>query len=73
MPLFKLGTPAALFGGILFSLIGSAAFIYGRRQGSFRACLIGALLSAYPFFVANTALIYATGSFLTLALFFFRD
>ena len=62
-----------IVGGIIFSIIGWYAFIYGRREKSMRPMLIGIVLMAYPYFVANTFLAYAIGIGLTAALFFWRE
>lgn len=64
---------ANLFAGILFSGIGTAAFIYGKRQSSFKAMGIGVALFFYPFVVSNTVAMYAVGIALTIGLFVFRD
>ena len=57
---------------MIFGSIGFGAFIYGKKQSSFSAMMIGALLMAYPYFVANVIALYAIGIILTLALFIFR-
>ena len=64
---------ANLFGQILFGAIGMGAFVYGKKQASFKAMLIGAALIAYPYFVPETWMFYAIGGLLTLCLFLFRD
>jgi hypothetical protein len=62
-------TAANLFGQILFGAIGLAAFIYGRKQSSFKAMLLGVAIMAYPYFVAETWLLYTIGGVLTALLF----
>ena len=62
-----------LVSGLLFGGIGFVAFMYGKRQASLKAMLIGVLLMVYPYFVANTLASYAIGILLTAALFIFRD
>jgi len=64
---------ANLIGGILFSMIGMAALGYGKKQGSFKPMLIGAILLVYPYFVSNTIALYVIGAVLTAALFIFKD
>lgn len=64
---------AGLLGGLLFSGIGFIAFQYGRRQGGMRAMGIGAALMVYPYFIPNTAALYAVGVALVAALAVFRD
>jgi len=61
-------TTANIFASIIFGSIGFAAFIYGRKQSSFKALVIGIILMVFPYFVPNTIAIYAIGSVLTLAL-----
>ena len=65
--------PAAFFGSILFGAIGLAAFIYGKRMVLYRPMVIGIVLMAYPYFVAQTWLLYAVGCALCLGLFVFRE
>ena len=64
---------ANLIGGILFSFIGSIAFMYGKKQASFKPMIIGIVLVVYPWFVTTTWLVYAIGIVLTVALFVFND
>lgn len=62
-------TTANLLGQVLFGAIGMGAFIYGKKQSSFKAMLIGVLLMGYPYFVPETWMLYVIGSLLTLLLF----
>ena len=62
-----------LIAGVIFGGIGFAAFIYGKRQSSFKAMMIAMALMAYPYFVSNSVAVYAIGIALTVALFLFRD
>jgi hypothetical protein len=66
-------TGANLFGQILFGAFGLAAFIYGKKQGSFKAMLLGVAISAYPYFISETWMLYAIGSLLTSLLFVWRE
>jgi hypothetical protein len=66
-------TAANLFGQILFGAIGLAAFIYGKKQSSFRAMILGVAIMAYPYFVTETWLLYTIGIVLTALLFVWRD
>jgi hypothetical protein len=66
-------SPAALFGSFLFGAIGLAGFIYGKRLVLWKPMAIGVALMAYPYFVAETWLLYAIGGALCLGLFIFRD
>ena len=64
---------ANLFAGVLFGAIGFAAFLYGKNQASFKLMIIGGVLMAFPYFIADTFALYAVGVLLTTALFIFRD
>ena len=66
-------SPGALFANLLFSLIGTAAFIYGRKSENIRAVVIGIALGVYPWFVTNVWLLYGIGFAFVAALFFWRD
>ena len=63
---------ADLIGNVIFSAIGVAAFVYGKKQGSFRPMLIGGALVLYPYAVPNTMYLYIVGATLVAALFIFR-
>jgi hypothetical protein len=66
-------TPAELFGLILFGAIGLAAFLYGKKAALWKPTVIGLVLMVYPYFVAQTWLLYTLGGALCMALFLFRD
>lgn len=66
-------TPSAFFALLLFGLIGSAAFIYGKKAGKVSPLLLGSALVIYPFFVSQTWLLYGLGFVLTGALFVLRE
>ena len=63
---------ANIFAAVIFGGIGFAAFVYGKKQLSFKAMAIGILLMVYPYFVSNTIGVYAVGVVLTVALFIFN-
>jgi len=65
--------PTALFGSLLFGAIGLAAFIYGKRMVLYKPMVIGIVLMAYPYFVAQTWLLYAVGCALCVGLYVFRE
>ena len=50
-----------------------AALIYGRKSTLWKPMLIGVMLMAFPYFVAQTWQLYALGCALCIALFLFRD
>ena len=52
----------------LFSLIGMAAFMYGRRQRRMTPTLAGAALALYPYFVSNTVALVGIGVLLVAGL-----
>jgi MFS family permease len=57
---------------VLFSLVGYAAFRYGRKNSEPRPLVLGIALMLYGYFVTNAWVSLAIGSVLTLALFFPR-
>ncbi len=59
---------ANIFASIIFSSIGFAAFIYGKKQSSLKALVIGFLLMVFPYFVPNPVAVYAIGTGLVIAL-----
>ena len=66
-------SPAALFALILFGLIGTVAFMYGKRMQQWKTMVVGGALCLFPYFVSQTWLIYAVGCALCVALYLFRD
>jgi len=70
--MFEMGT-ANLVGGLLFGSIGFVAFMYGKRMNLWKIMLCGLALMIFPYFVANTAIMYAIGALGTAALFFLRS
>jgi len=66
-------TAANLFGQILFGAVGLGAFIYGRRQSSFRAMILGVAISIFPYFLGETWMLYAVGGVLTALIFVWRE
>lgn len=58
-------TPAAIFGSVVFGIIGMAAFAYGKRESRLNPMLFGAALMTYPYFVSNSWLLYGVGIALT--------
>jgi MFS family permease len=61
-----------LLAAIFFSLVGFAAFRYGRKNSEPRPLILGIALMAYGYFVSNAWVSLAIGTVLTLALFFPR-
>ncbi|MFQ5668104.1 MAG: hypothetical protein ACE5I7_16950 [Candidatus Binatia bacterium] len=52
----------------LFSLIGLAVFVYGRRQRRGAPTLVGAGLMVYPYFVSSTLALVGIGAGLVCGL-----
>ena len=69
----ELPDPGILFGGLVFGVIGLAAFMYGRKQARFSAMTIGTALMVYPYFVGRAWLLWTIGVVLCGALYVFRD
>jgi hypothetical protein len=65
--------PASITANVIFGLIGTAAFIYGKNTVRIPYMLIGIVLMIYPFFISQIWLLYAIGITLCIGLYFFRD
>jgi hypothetical protein len=65
-------TPAYLFGILLFSIIGFAAYRYGKKASLPTAKWLGIALMLYPYVVSETWLLYAVGAALCAGLYVFR-
>ena len=68
---FTLPTPAYIFGAILFGVIGIAAYRYGSKTSVASAKWLGVALMLYPYAISETWLLYAVGTALCAAVFFF--
>lgn len=66
-------TFANIAGGIIFGMLGFAAFIYGKKQSLWKPMTIGACLMISPYLVQSTPMLYLVGVLLTGSLFLFRD
>jgi hypothetical protein len=64
---------ANLIGGLVFGSIGFVAFIYGKRMNLWKIMLCGLALMVFPYFIANTAIMYVIGTFGTAAVLFLRE
>ena len=64
---------AKIWAYFIFGVIGFAAFVYGKKQSSWRPLVIGLALMGYPCFVSSTFALYAIGVALTACLYFFRE
>lgn len=65
-------TTASMLWGLLFGSIGTAMFIYGKKQSVFMPMLCGASLVIYPFFVTQTLWLVVVGVVLTGLPYFVR-
>jgi hypothetical protein len=52
----------------LFGLIGTAVFLYGRRQRRAAPTLVGVALMVYPYFVSSTLGVVGVGALLLAGL-----
>jgi hypothetical protein len=59
---------AWLFLSSLFSLIGMAACVYGRKQRLIAPTVVGVALMVYPYFVSDTLAMVGIGVALLVAL-----
>ncbi|HKX18463.1 MAG TPA: hypothetical protein VJT33_10680 [bacterium] len=67
------GNPAALAVGFIFSLIGMAAFVYGRKTDRIGMVFGGILLTVFPYFVANPVVIALIGVATMAGMYFFPE
>jgi hypothetical protein len=65
-------SPAALFGSLIFGILGIAAFRYGKKSALIVPMILGIVLMVFPYFVPQTWLLYTIGAALTFAVWFFR-
>jgi len=64
---------ANLIRGFVFGSIGFVAFIYGKRMNLWKIMLCGLGLMIFPYFIADTVILYGIGAFGTAALLFLRE
>jgi membrane associated rhomboid family serine protease len=67
-----LPSPAYIVGAVLFGIIGMAAFFYGRKKAQARIKWLGVALMFYPYVVWETWMLYAVGTALCAAIYFYR-
>lgn len=58
----------SILASLLIGLVGTACFMYGRRQGRLPPMAVGAALVIYPYFVPNVALMVGIAVALLVAL-----
>jgi hypothetical protein len=66
---FSLPSPAYLAGALLFGILGLATYRYGKKAELPAFKWTGVVLMLYPYFIAQTWLLYAVGVFLCLGLY----
>lgn len=69
----SLPSSGVIFAGLIFGVIGTGAFMYGKKQAHFSSMAIGVALIAYPYFVSALWLLWGIGIGLCAALYYFRD
>ena len=69
---FTLPSPAYIVGSIVFSVIGYAAYRYGKKLSLEGPRWIGIALMLYSYFTPETWMVYAGGVGLCVGLYFFR-
>lgn len=69
---FVMPTPAYLIGAILFSIIGYAAYRYGKKAEEDSTRWIGLVLMLFPYAVSETWMMYLVGIGLIAGLFMAR-
>jgi len=67
-----LPTPAYIAGVFFFSIIGMAAYYYGKKASLKKPKWIGVALMLYPYAVSETWMLYLVGSGLCIALYVYR-
>jgi len=58
---FTLPSPAYIVGTLLFSILGMAAYVLGKRTQKATTKWLGVALMFYPYAVSDTALLYVVG------------
>jgi hypothetical protein len=69
---FSLPTPAYLVGLVMFSVIGYAAYRYGKKATHSFSKWIGVALMLFPYATPETWQLYLVGGGLCAALYWFR-
>ncbi len=67
-----LPTPAYFAGMIIFSIIGMAAYYYGKKASLRNPKWIGVALMFYPYAVSETWVLYVVGCVLCVGLYIYR-
>ena len=67
-----MGSETSIIWGIVFSAIGFAYFIYGRKQKMGVPLICGASLMVFPYFISNAILLVFVGCVLLAVPYFIR-
>jgi hypothetical protein len=70
--MFTLPSGTYLFGAVIFSAVGFVAWRYGKSMGRPVTQWLGVALMFYPYLVPNTGALYAVGTALCAALYYYR-
>ena len=70
---FTMPSPAYIFGALLFSFLGMAAYWYGKRAQKTTSKWLGVALMFYPYAVTQTWLLYVVGAALCAAVLWDRQ
>jgi hypothetical protein len=65
-------SPANIFIVVIFSVVGLAAFRYGKKNSETRPLVLGVLLMLYGYFVSDAWLSLLVGGLLTALIFYPR-
>jgi len=65
-------TMSGFIGSCFFSLVGYAAFRYGKQTSKPMPLIMGIVLMLFPYFVADPVLMWVVGAGLTGSLYFLR-
>ena len=68
-----MGSATSLLWGLFFGSFGLGYFVYGKRQQRMIPLGTGLALMIFPYFVSDTFLLVATGVFLLLLPYFWRE
>ena len=61
------------FAASVFGAVGFVAFIYGKKQTSWKPMVWGVLLMALPYLVQQATALWAAGALILAAMYVFRD
>lgn len=68
----SLPSPAYIFAVILFSVIGYAAYRYGKKTDHSSSKWLGITMMLYPYAISETWQLYAVGTALCIGVYVFR-